>query len=192
MDKKIIWDDGEQALMKAGDVPAIFDDLLEQYKEEYDEEEIKYFKECMIDVLGQVENLPKDKIILLVDEPMSGFYRLGSEDECNVVIAYKEASDTLTSIRSAAKELIEAYLLNQAEEFATWKKDMGASRILDYEDIIISVYEEFEDSYDFDQEKEKYEIEEDTIKRIIKEELRNFNSGDFENYPLKRILVFKN
>ena len=190
---KLIYDNGESILIKVKDVKEVFNEYLNQMIENdcLDEENIKYYKECIKENLEAIKDLKEDKIVCFTENPMAGFYCYDA-DSLEEIKTEMEAHNAQKTIKNTLESLTENYFTSIIEEWNDWKKDAGASRRIDYESAVTYIKDEFDSDYDLDYDKELAGLETDAeVAYEIIKIIKKYKSEDFENFPDKEILIIR-
>ena len=149
------------------------------------EEELKYYKEEHAQLLEITKNWSEDKKIGLYTNAMSGWFMI---DQTIVEDVEKEQNEEkmIDNLKAIIQNNAETYLKDKVEQFYDWQQEMGASRVITYNDTIDWVYDDILQDIDATQDFEDLEI-----KSYVIEIVKNIELEELENRKDVRAFIIK-
>ena len=174
-DYTLIYDDGEQCILKKKDIKNFLDYgiYMQEQNGDLDDEELQYYKDENKYLLEQLENA------------MSGWFMIDNS-RINELLEQKQYEEDLEELKGVISSNLENYLNGIIEEWVDWIRDNGGSRVKTYADIIDYLYEDILDDYMISDN-----IENDEIKRQVRYVVANYEPNDFENRRDLEIYVIR-
>lgn len=186
-DYTLIYDDGEQYILKKKDIKNFLDYgvYLQEQNGDLDDEELQYYKNENKYLLEQIENVDDEEMICLYTNAMSGWFMIDNS-RINELLEQKQYEEDLEELKGVISSNLESYCNGIIEEWVDWVKDMNGSRVKTYQDIIDYLYEDILEDYMISDN-----IEDSEIIKQIKNIVRNYDSEDFENRQDLEIYVIR-
>ena len=186
-DYTLIYDDGEQCILKKKDIKNFLDYgiYMQEQNGDLDDEELQYYKDENKYLLEQLENVDDEEMICLYTNAMSGWFMIDNS-RINELLEQKQYEEDLEELKGVISSNLENYLNGVIEEWVDWVRDNGGSRVKTYADIIDYLYEDILDDYMISDN-----IENDEIRRQVKYAVANYEPTDFENRRDLEIYVIR-
>ena len=183
----LLYDDGERFIIEKKHLEELLNDSIKimQENEDLEEDELKYYQEENAQLLKITEKWSEDKKIGLYTNSMSGWFMIDQtivEDVENEQNEEKRISDLKGIIQNNA----ETYLKDKLEQFYDCQQEMGASRVITYNDTIDWVYDDILQDIDATQDFEDLEI-----KSYVIEIVKNIELEELENYKEIKAFIIK-
>ena len=173
----LLYNDGEKLIIKKKHLEEFLNDSIKimQENEDLDEEELKYYQEENAQLLKITKDWNEEKKIGLYTNAMSGWFMI-DQTIVEEVENEQNREKNISDLKGIIQNNTEDYLKDRVKQFYDWQQEMGASRVITYDDTIDWVYDDILEDIDATQDFEDLEIKSyviEVVKNIKLEELEN-------------------